>query len=353
MTKGATSSWPEESQEILMHITRRSLRVAALLATAFAPTLMAQPSPLIVTKTAVASADVALTIGEISDVAFDGRHLVVASEREGRLVVLTPSLRILSRVGRRGSGPGEYRELRAVRVAGGKVFALDRALRRLYQYQWLGDSLRLEAAIKLPLDPYDFIPSGGGEYWVLGPHGGSRLHRVSADGRILQSLWPLPSGAPAVAEQLAQDGWMERVPGGFLIVSPYSAATTYVSDVPLGEIQVDSLSGFQPTTVEGFRDGVTVRSGPAGASTPTRPVVLPQAMVLVQAAVVARQDGGDDRPQSWLRAKSSRRWQGPMRTDSRLFPMQSNTMLAQYQDDEGTIALVKVDLPGSSPRGKN
>jgi hypothetical protein len=347
------SRWSEQPMETLMHMTWLSLRVTALLVTSFSSSLIAQPSSLLVRKLAVAAADVALTIGEISDVAFDGRRLVVASERDGRLVVLSPSLRILSRIGRRGSGPGEYRELRALRVAGEKVIALDRALRRLYQYQWLGDSLRLEAAIKLPLDPYDFIPSGGGEYWILGPHGGSRLHRVSADGRILQSLWPLPVGAPAVAEQLAQDGWMERVPGGFLIVSPYSAATTYVSEVPLGGVQVDSLIGFQPTTVEGFRDGVTVRSGPAGASMPTRPVVLPQAMVLVQAAVVARQDGGDDRPQSWLRSKSSRRWQGPMRTDSRLFSMQGNTMLAQYQDDEGTIALVKVDHPGSSPRGKH
>jgi hypothetical protein len=146
---------------------------------------------------------------------------------------------------------------------------------------------------------------------------------------------------------------MQRVPGGFLIVSPYSAATTFVSEAHGGGTQVDSLIGFQPTTVEEFRDGVTVRSGPAGASIPTRPVVLPQAMVLVQAAVVARQDGGDDRPQSWLRPESSRRWQGPMRTDSRLFSIERNTMLAQYQNDEGTIALVTVDRASSSPRGKN
>lgn len=323
----------------------RSFGTIALLAACLAPSHgPAQAALLTFERLAVASPDVALIVGEITDAVSDGRRIVVASEREGRLVVLSPQLTVQARIGRRGSGPGEFRELRAVRRgADGSVLALDRALRRLYRYGWVGDSLRLQQSTPLPLDPYDVVPLADGTVWILGPHAGARLHRIGADGRVLESRWPQPgSGSTAVAEQLAQDGWLQRTADGFLVVSPYVAGVITVPDRASASTRIDSLPGFQATTVEPYRNGVTVRSGPAGASAPMRPVRLVGDRWLVQAAVVARQDGGDERPMQWMRTSTAMAWQGPQRADYRVFPLTDGELLVQYDDDTGTLVRARV-----------
>lgn len=281
----------------------------------------------------------------------DGRRIVVASEREGRLVVLSPSLAVRSRVGRRGAGPGEFRELRAVRLApDGTVLALDRALRRLYRYTWAGDTLRLQQSTALPVDPYDIQPLPDGTVWVLGPHAGAHLHRIAANGRVLESRWPFAAGgSAAVVEQLAQDGWLQRASDGLLVVSPYVPATVFVPDRADAPPRIDSLPGFFATTVEPFRDGVTVRSGPEGASAPMRPIQLGGDRWLVQATVVARQDGGDDRPMQWRRSRSSDRWPGPQRAAYRLHPLGDGEVLVQYDDDAGTLVRARLLDTVSAP----
>jgi hypothetical protein len=308
--------------------------------------------PIALQRLAVAAPEVALSVGEITDAVADGTRIVVASERDGRLLVLSPDLTIRSRAGRRGSGPGEFRELRAVRrTPDGRVQALDRALRRLYRYRWERDSLRLEKTIALPLDAYDFIPLADGGAWVLGPHAGARLHRIAADGRVLESRWPLPTGAPtAIGVQLAQDGWMEWNDDSFLVVSPYVAGTLTVPERKNAPTQVDSLTGFRAVTVEPFRGGVTVSSGPKGACAPLRPARLPDGRWLVQATVASRMDGGDERPLQWASARATIKWLGPQVADYRLLPLSNGEVLVQYEDDNGTIARAK--LQPSPPAGR-
>jgi len=293
-------------------------------------------------------------VGEITDAVSDGRRIVVASEREGRLVVLSLSLGVLSHVGRRGAGPGEFRELRALRIApDGTVMALDRALRRLYRYTWSGDTLRLQQSTALPVDPYDIQPLADGTVWVLGPHAGARLHRIAADGRVLESRWTRTAGnSVAVAEQLAQDGWLHRATDGFLVVSPYVPATVFVPDRAGAPIRIDSLPGFYATTVEPFRNGVTVRSGPEGASAPARPIQMSGDRWLMQAGVVARQDGGDERHMQWRRSRSSDRWQGPLRADYRLHLLHNGEVLVQYDDDAGTLVRARLVDGVSSTVGR-
>lgn len=310
-----------------------------------------QSGPLNLQRLATASANVALMVGEVTDAVSDGRRVVIASEREGRLVVLSPSLSVRSRVGRRGSGPGEFRELRAVRLApDGSVLALDRALRRISRFTWVGDSLRLTQTIGLSVDPYDLLALDDGSVWVLGPYAGSRLHRIAADGRVIESRWPLASNGPtAVVEQLAQDGWLARDRNDLIVASPYSPATISVPERDGAPIRLDSLPGFYATIVEPYRNGVTVRSGPEGASSPIRPFRLPGEQWLAQATVIARQDGGDERPMQWRRSSKSSRWIGPQRVDYRAFALGNGEVLVQFEDDAGTLVRGKlVERTGSS-----
>ena len=170
-----------------MNVTRLMLAIAP----AVAPALLSpQRSPTDSTHWTPGSAALgADVIGDVTDAASDSRGRVYVADRSrGITFVLDRGLRVIGSVGKPGGGPGEHRELLAVRPLGSGSFAtIDRVLRRIYIYRWSSDRAYLAHTVRLPFEPYDFCPTADGRFTVLGYYRGMRLHEVDSLGSVRSS----------------------------------------------------------------------------------------------------------------------------------------------------------------------
>jgi hypothetical protein len=334
------------------HAVRRSAIVAGVMACwVVANPLLGQPPSLSVTPDLVAPPAVSRSLGYLVDAAENNQHLYVISRRVPGVAVLSPMLRLLRQVGARGRSIGQYVEAKAVRIApDNRVLVLDTYLRRIYAYAVRRDSLDLEYTIPLPGEMNDFVPNGDGSVWAIGPYGGKRLHRIRADGRVVESYWALDTGRSAELQHLLAKAYVLSPQfDGLLAASIWFPQTEWIRP-PASAPRKVPLVGFRPVVARDIPGGYAISSGPAGATYPIRPVRLSDNSVLLQAAVLNRTDGGDVRTLQWVQSAQDRAWHGPARAPYRLLGLSGDRALVQHHDSDGTIGLVRLGSPNVGAR---
>lgn len=131
-----------------------------------------------------------LVFGEIVDIAIDVHGRILALDRQmNQLRVLDTSGNVVQRLGRAGSGPGEYRRPTAVLANGqGRVYVADVA-RRIQVYEQEGDSLEFARTTQLTVGPLDLCGVDQ-EFVVVAPSATlpTALHMFDRTGAALRSF---------------------------------------------------------------------------------------------------------------------------------------------------------------------
>jgi hypothetical protein len=89
----------------------------------------------------------AVEFGSITAVTLGPRGVYVGDGMNSRVVILDPGLQPLRAVGRRGSGPGEFRSLEELTVRGDTVYIYDPALLRLTAVTETGETVWTQPAL--------------------------------------------------------------------------------------------------------------------------------------------------------------------------------------------------------------
>lgn len=107
------------------------------------------------------------------------------------LVLVDPSGGVRHRVGGRGSGPGEFRELRVLQRAGAGVAVLDNGNRRYSEYVVDADTLALAREVPVELIADDFCLLGD-ELFLLSAQNGRLVEVLGLDGSARRGFGELP-----------------------------------------------------------------------------------------------------------------------------------------------------------------
>jgi hypothetical protein len=168
----------------------------ATLACTFGSTLFHPPELLgqviRIQPTARATSKQLHNLAVVADAAMDrrGRVYIVDPTAPG-IVITDAQLRRLGFHGRRGSGPGEFRDPVSVGVlANGRIVVLDRSLGRATVFAVADDgkSLRPQRTINFNIRSEAMCVLPGDELLIYGFDAGARLHVFSLDGRRLRSF---------------------------------------------------------------------------------------------------------------------------------------------------------------------
>lgn len=162
----------------------------------------------------------------------DGWAVLLDSRALG-LVLVDPSGRVRHRVGGRGSGPGEFRELRVLQRASAGVAVLDNGNRRYSEYRVAADTLALVRELPVEIIADDFCLLGE-ELFLLSAQNGRLVEVVGPDGRLRRGFGELPP-QEHIAERFLRSvqatlagGRIACVPERELVVVAYR----FLPDVP-------------------------------------------------------------------------------------------------------------------------
>lgn len=143
------------------------------------------------------------TMGAVTGVAMSNTGLaIVLDGQNGRLLVFDEKLKHLSSFGRRGAGPGEFREAVAIAVLrDGRVAVLDRALRRitLLSVRDGGRTLAYGRSVSIGHAAEGMCTLGDDRVVVYGLGSDARLHVYDPGLTHLVSTGPLPAGYSPMA----------------------------------------------------------------------------------------------------------------------------------------------------------
>lgn len=127
--------------------------------------------------------------GSIDDVVvLDAGRVAVLDRMNGRVSFYEPGGRLLSRYGRKGEGPGEFQDARALaRTPAGEVLVVDHGSPRISVLGVVSDSLALERDFGLPFAAWDMCVLRDRRF-LLGQEEGELIHEVGADGEVERSF---------------------------------------------------------------------------------------------------------------------------------------------------------------------
>jgi hypothetical protein len=253
-------------------------------------------------------------VGIVADAAMDSNGRVyILDPSVPRVVITDAHLRSLGHFGRRGSGPGEFRDPVSLGVvAGGEVAVLDRALGRitLFEIERSGASARPVRTIPLDFGSEWMCALPGGNFLIYGLHGGQRLHVVGADGRVLRSFAPAEPGLSPMALSLLTRGRMACDPRrDEVLVSSRFLPSVETYRISTGVSTWNGrLEPFRATTVSDAGAQVTIASGPSGVSLVSNVVGVGDYFVF-QAHYDSRTDGvAADTTTTYVYSRSRGEW---------------------------------------------
>jgi hypothetical protein len=224
------------------------------------------------------------------DVAPDGR-IAVSDGSEGHVKIFTPAGTLLTILGRKGKGPGEYQVPKFPRFDEyGRLFVADSDLPRIHAYSPSGE---LESIIQLDgvasIVGFELLPHG--EFLVADQFDDMLLHRVDSAGQHLASYFQRDVTRPPVADQPESWLWYSllfydiaiRRDTAFVVVT--LSDSLWMIDLRTGTRSARSLSfpGYEPprhpaTTEMGLQGVLAWRRqfyGPAFVAASERALLIP------------------------------------------------------------------------------
>jgi hypothetical protein len=293
------------------------------------------------------SADEIGLSGLIADVTSDSMgRLLILDEAQRSVIVVDSGLQLVSRVGRSGAGPGEFREPTAIGSwAGGRFAVLDRAIRRITVFRRKGGEPGYEVETTIPL-------RFGGEYFCTLPHNsmlvygafeGNRLHVLDIKGHIRRSFAPSDAHLSPMSQGLMSRGAIacDIARGEVLVSSKFSPAVEAFRLADGERIWADSLHPFRPLTLEQTGGRTTISSGRAGFSAVSR-IAMSGDNLVVQATYESRIDSATvDTVMSYIRSRSKRRWL-LSRTDLPVFYAISRGRALAVSEEDLMVTLYRV-----------
>jgi len=269
---------------------------------------------------------------------------MVSDRKRGTVVLLNGKLQVIGQVGRKGAGPGEYREIQAVRGTRAGFVTIDRVLRRVYSYSWIGNAPKLVSMVKLDFEPYDVCPVTGNKYLVLGRRRGARVHVVDAvTGAVLRSGAMFTKNMTVGLSDNLIEGRMSC--GGnadkFVVTSAFVPAYDIVSLATLSVIQTDSIRPVRTLTIQSEPRGESFTSSPAGYHSPGRAFAFASRWI-IQASVLARSDRKDDGLISVFSRSATGTELFAWSRKGTLFPITRDSAIAVTDEEE--VGLAKVSL---------
>jgi len=188
-----------------------------------------------------------------------------------RVVVTDARLRALGYAGRRGSGPGEFREAVSIAIEpDGRVAVLDRALRRVtvFDVRDGGSSLVPWRTVSMRTPAESMCVLKDGTFLIYGLSDGNRLHVVDLDARLVRSFGPPDVKlSPMAQDQLAQGRITCDVPRDEVLVSSRFLPVVELFRISTGaRVWVDTLRPFRSLAVADRGVSVSLSSGRAGFS---------------------------------------------------------------------------------------
>lgn len=199
-----------------------------------------------------------------------GKVYILDPTRPG-IVVTNRQLKPLGSFGRRGSGPGEFREpVSLIRLSYDRIAVLDRALGRVTVLATDGDgsSLRLESMATLNFTADGMCGLAPDTVLIHGYHGGYRLHILDAEGRHVRSFAPPDTQLSPMALGLRVQGRIacELQEDEVLVTSRFWPVVEAFRVRSGHRFWIDTLSPFRPVHLTDRGASVSIESASAGAS---------------------------------------------------------------------------------------
>lgn len=197
--------------------------------------------------------------GQVTDVAVlpDDRFVTI----DNRLQVLrlySHDGALLSKAGRAGQGPGEFRWIESVAASGGTVSVLDRGNARLTFFALEGDSLTYDSDVRLPFQAWDHCALND-RVFMVGVHDNHVIHEIDRTGRVLRSFEAVTqsgdfSGFEILVRRLLSYGMIECATSGEQIFF-FSKHRGFVrAYTPVGQrvwtAELPGFLGMTPTLTE-------------------------------------------------------------------------------------------------------
>ena len=289
----------------------------------------------------------------VADATMDPQGRVFILDRIAPRVVVTDAhLRLIGYAGRRGSGPGEFREPVSIAIGPDRrVAVLDRALRRVTVFDVRGDTALVAwrtVSIRTPSESMCVLKDG--TFLVYGLTGGNRLHVVDLDARLLRSFGPPDVKlSPMAQDQLAQGRITCDLPGDEVLVSSRFLPTVEVFRISTGaRVWADTLHPFRALAVTDRGGSVTLSSGRAGFSLITSLFIVGDYRVF-QTTYEARLDSaGVDTVVTYVYSGRARNWL-PLQFDLPvLFPLRGGMTLSVTPGDQLAISLHHMTVGGEA-----
>ncbi len=288
-------------------------------------------------------------LGVVADAVADPQGRVFILDETGPRIVVTDShLRPLGYFGRRGSGPGEFREPVSIGIlADGRVAVLDRALRRvtILAVRQGGRSLVPERTVETRIASESMCVLADDKLLVYGFSGAARLHVFDLDGRQLRSFAPGDSTRSPMARQLLAKGRIacDQTQDEVLVSSRFLPVVEAFR-IGTGErLWVDTLgSPFRPIVVTDRGRSATVASGRAGHSLISS-LFRANDYRVFQTAYASRQDGADvDTVVSYVYSRRLRAWMAPQFQAPIVFPLRGGRALSVRENDRLEIQISRL-----------
>lgn len=250
----------------------------------------------------------------VADAARDAAGRVYIVDPTGpRIIVTDAQLRRLGSFGRRGAGPGEFRDPVSVGVLStGRVAVLDRALGRITVLEVTegGRTLVPRQTLNLNVRSEHMCVLPGDEYLVYGFDSGARLHVFGHDGRRRRSFARPDAALSPMALGLMTRGKIacDVANDEVLVASRFSPAVELFR-ISTGErTWTGRLAPFRETLMRDQGSAVTIASGRHGSSL-VFGLLSTRDYLLFQTVYDSRTDGATaDTVMTYVYSRQGRRW---------------------------------------------
>jgi len=286
-------------------------------------------------------------LGGVADAAIDVQGVIylIDPSRPGILAV-DQRLHHLRTFGRRGSGPGEFREPIAIRaLSGNRMGVLDRALRRLSIYRSVRDSLLVfERAITLGIASESMCGLPDGTFLIYGFANGKRIHIFSPAGKMLRSFGEADRRLSPMAGDLMVHGRVFcDADGAEVVVTSKFLPVVEMFRISTGlQLWVDTLRPFRPLQLTDEGTSVTISGGPGGNSL-IASILNVGAYNIFQTTFDSRMDGATlDTVFTYARSTVRGRWSLPRIDWPLLFQLKKDLALGVEVREDLELALYRL-----------
>jgi hypothetical protein len=253
-------------------------------------------------------------LGTVTDAAKDAEGRVyILDPTAHRIIVTDAHLRRLGSFGRRGAGPGEFREPVSVGVlSNGRIAVLDRALGRItvLAVRDGGRSLVMQQTINLNINSEAMCVLPGDEFLIYGFESGGRLHVFDRNGRRRRSFAPPAARLSPMAQGLLARGKIacDAERDEVLVASRFSPWVELFRVSTGAQIWTERLQPFRETRVQDRGSQVTISSGASGLSLISG-LLNTRDYLLFQTVYDSRTDGATaDTVMTYVYSRQARRW---------------------------------------------